>query len=60
MDEYEMANELVRLKAKHGKNFCMDLAMETLAKELPRDCNERDDFIAKLAYILTGLGLEIN
>ena len=55
-----MAQELVRLKAKHGKNFCMDLAMETLAKELPRDCNERDDFIAKLAYILTGLGLEIN
>ena len=60
MTEYDMANELVMLKAKHGKDFCMDLAMEDLAKELPRDCNKRDDFKAKLNYILTGTGLEVN
>ena len=59
MNEYEMANELAILKARHGKDFCMDLALEDLGCELPRDCNERDDFRAKVNHILTGTGLEI-
>ena len=59
MTEHEMANELVMLKARFGNDFCMDLAMETLAKELPRDCNERDEFVSKVNYILTGTKLEI-
>ena len=60
MTEHEMANELVMLKAKYGKDFCMDLAMEDLSHELPCGWRGlRDEFIAKVNYILTGTGLEI-
>ena len=60
MTTHEFANELVMLKANFGKDFCMDLAMEGLAKELPSGWGgTKDRFIAKVNHILTGTGLEI-
>ncbi len=60
MTTHEFANELVMLKARHGKDFCMDLAMEDLASELPSGWGgKRDRFIAEVNHILTGTELEI-
>lgn len=60
MTTHEFANELEMLKARYGKDFCMDLAMEGLGKELPTGWGGiRDDFIAEVNHILTGTGLEI-
>ncbi len=60
MTTHEFANELVMLKARHGKDFCMDLAMEDLASELPSGWGgKRDRFINEVNHILTGTELEI-
>ncbi len=61
MTTHEFANELVMLKARYGKDFCMDLALEgRLAKELPSGWGGmRDRFIAEVNHILTGTNLEV-
>jgi hypothetical protein len=60
MTTHEFANELVMLKARYGKHFCMDLALEGLAKELPSGWGgKRDRFIAEVNHILTGTKLEV-
>lgn len=60
MTTHEFANELIMLNARYGFDFCMDLAMEGLAKELPSGWGgKRDDFCAEVNHILTGTGLEI-
>lgn len=60
MTAHEFANEMVMSKARHGKEFCLDLFMESMAKELPSGWGgKRDRFIAEVNHILTGTELEI-